>query len=108
MATVYLAVGRYVEAETLFSTELECEKRVMGPANPDTLLAMYNFACLGAANGRVILGMSWLRQAVDLGFSVADSIASDSQLKNHHGPESDSLVEKARRNAAAARAPVTH
>ena len=49
--------------------------------------------------------MDWIRQAVDGGYIYADVMVGDSDLKALQGPEFDRLVERARRNAAAARAP---
>jgi serine/threonine protein kinase/tetratricopeptide (TPR) repeat protein len=105
LANVYLDEKRYPDAERLNLESLEVEKRELGPRHPQTFWTMYNLACTSTLLGDHARAMDWLRQAIDNGYFNADGMARDSDLKPLHGPEFDALVERARRNTAASRAP---
>jgi len=105
LANKYLSMNRLPEAERLHVEAFDIEKRVLGPRHPQTIWSMYNLACTSSLRGGRAQAMDWLRRAIDAGYFNADGMARDSDLKPLHGPEFDALVERARRNAAAARAP---
>jgi len=105
LANVYLSAGRYPDAERLHLEAFEIEKRVLGPRHPQTFWSMYNLGCTSSLLGNRAQAMDWLRQAVEAGYFNADGMARDPELKPLHGPEFDALLDRARRNRAAARAP---
>ena len=105
LAGYYLSEGRHAEAQRLYLEALAIEKRALGPGHQVTLNTMYNLGCTAAVLENREEAMSWIRQAVEGGYIWADVMVGDSDLKIIQGPEFDRLVERARRNAAAARAP---
>ena len=105
LAGVYLSQGRHAEAERLYVETLALKKRVLGPGHPETLNTLYNLGCLASVRGDRREAMRFIREAVEGGYINADVMVRDTDLKPLHGPEFDALVERARRNAAAARAP---
>ena len=104
LAVLYQSQERYAEAEPLWLETLETRKRLLGDDHPATLGSMYNLACLAALRGNHEQAFDWLRRAIDTGFTDADWMKKDSDLESLHGPEFDSLVERARQSAAAQRA----
>jgi non-specific serine/threonine protein kinase/serine/threonine-protein kinase len=91
---------RYGEAEKLFREAIQ----TAGKANqPDVLVDFwYSFARGAAIAGRHDEALAYLGHATDLGFSNADAMAADNDLKSLHGdPRFKALVAKARRPAAA-------
>ena len=104
LAILYWKQGRHDEAELLFLETLETRKRVLGDEHPRTASSLYNLACLEALRGQRSKAMDWLRQSVEAGYAKADSMAEGTPLETLHGPEFDTLVERARKNAAAQRA----
>jgi eukaryotic-like serine/threonine-protein kinase len=105
LANVYLDEGRYPDAERLQLESLEVEKQMLGPRHPQTFWTMYNLACTSTLLGDHAKAMDWLRQAIDNGYFNANGMSRDSDLNPLHGPEFDALVDRARRNTAASRAP---
>jgi hypothetical protein len=104
LADVYKGEGRLADAERLHSRALEIKQRVLGPKNPETLVSMYNMACVHALQGHRAVALGWLRRVVDGGFLDLNGIAQDPDFKSLHGPEFDAILEVARRNSGAARA----
>ena len=91
---------RYREAEKLFREAIQAA----GQANhPDVLDDLwYNFACAAAVAGRHNEALEYLGHAIDVGFSNADAMAADNDLKSLHGdPRFAALVAKARQPASA-------
>ncbi len=105
LAGIYLSEARYPEAERLYREVLATRQRVFGPQHPETLSTLYDLACLAAVRNERSAALEWLRQAVEGGFVDASFMAQDEDFASIHGPEFDLLLERARRNAAAARAP---
>ena len=105
LANVYLDEKRYSDAERLQLESLEVEKRVLGPRHPQTSWTMYNLACTSTLLGDRARAMDWLRQAIDNGYFNANGMSRDSDLKPLHGPDFEALVDRARRNTPASRAP---
>ena len=104
LALIYQAQGRYGEAELMYLETLEARKRVLGDRHPITATSLYNLACLAAVQGDKAKGLDWLRQSVDAGFNAAGWMPRDPDLESLHGSEFDTLVERARQNAADQRA----
>jgi non-specific serine/threonine protein kinase/serine/threonine-protein kinase len=104
LAGIYISEKRYPESERLYRQVLASRQRLLGARHVDTLATMVDLGCLAAVQGDRHAALLWLRQAVDLGYMGADSLARDEDLASLHGPELDALVERARRNAAAVRA----
>ena len=91
---------RYGEAENLFREAIQAADRANRTDVLDDL--WYNFACGAAISGRRDEALEYLGHAIDLGFSNADTMAADNDLKSLRGdPRFDALVAKARLPAAA-------
>src|SRR5215472_9680496 len=90
---------RYNEAKKLFATDIEDISKMQGgdPSN-----AWYNFACVAAAAKRADDAVACLRQSIAAGFSDADHLQADDDLKLLRAdPRFASLVNEARRRAVA-------
>jgi tetratricopeptide (TPR) repeat protein len=98
---VHYDQGRYAEAEKLWKETLEIRRRVLGQAHPDTLGSMYDLACAAALRGDRRQGLDWLTQAVDHGYSDAESMAQDEDLTSlRDEPAFEALLARARENEA--------
>jgi len=101
LANLYSVQGRYTEAEALLRDALDTGRRVMGEDHPDTAKTIYNLGCLAALRGNRAGAFDWLGQAIAHGWSYADKMAEDSDLKSLRGdPAFDALVARARKNAS--------
>jgi eukaryotic-like serine/threonine-protein kinase len=91
---------RYGEAEKLFREAIQTASKAN---QPDLLVDFwYSFARGTAIAGRHDEALEYLGHAIDLGFSDADAMAADNDLKSLHGdPRFKALDAKARRPAAA-------
>jgi len=91
---------RYGEAENLFREAIQAADKTN---HPDVLNDLwYNFACAAAITGRRDEALEYLGRAVDLGFSNADAMAADNDLKSLQAdPRFEALVAKAHQGAAA-------
>jgi eukaryotic-like serine/threonine-protein kinase len=91
---------RYGEAEKLFREAIHTADQTN---HPDVLNDLwYNFACAAAIAGRRDEALEYLGRAVDLGFSNADAMAADNDLKSLHADQRfEALVANARQRAAA-------
>ena len=90
---------QYDQAKKLFATDIEAIGKMQGgdPSN-----AWYNFACVAAAAKRADDAVEYLRQSIATGFSDADHLQSDDDLKLLRGdPRFASLVNEARARALA-------
>jgi non-specific serine/threonine protein kinase/serine/threonine-protein kinase len=96
--------GRHAEAEPLLLETLETRKRVLGNDHPETVRTLYNLARLEVARGDRARAFEYLRQAIDAGFAVAENLTEDPVFESIRGPEFDTVVERARQNAAAQKA----
>ena len=100
LANVDSAQGRYHEAETLYRETLNTERRLLGEDHPDTTNTLYNLACLDALRGNRKGALDWLGQAVAHGYSHADQIEKDSDLKSlRSDPAFAGLIARARKNS---------
>ena len=95
---------RYGEAEKLFREAIQTASKAN---QPDALADFwYSFACGAAIAGRHDEALEYLGHAIDLGFSNADAMAADDDLKSLRGdPRFRALDAKARRLAAAVQEP---
>jgi tetratricopeptide (TPR) repeat protein len=98
---------RYEEAGTLGRKTLEIRRRVLGPEHPKTLLSTYYLGDLAALEGDRQQAFRYLREAVEHGYSDANVMLDDPDLKSLKGdPELERIVAAARANGErAARAP---
>lgn len=90
---------RYDEAKKLFASDIEAIGKMQGgdPSN-----AWYNFACVAAAAKRADDAFESLRQAIASGFSDADHLQADDDLKLLRAdPRFASLVSEVRAGAVA-------
>ena len=90
---------RYDEAKKLFATDIQAIGKMRGgdPSN-----AWYNFACVAAGAKRADDAVEYLRRAIAAGFSDADHLQADDDLKLLHGDSRfASLVNEARVRAIA-------
>jgi non-specific serine/threonine protein kinase/serine/threonine-protein kinase len=93
---------RYAEAEKLFLQEIDVRTKL--PRQLDLALAWYHFACGAAAAGHRDEALTNLRKSVDLGFTDAQRMTSDKDLKAlRDDPRFSSLVAEAKSGAAAPR-----
>jgi eukaryotic-like serine/threonine-protein kinase len=94
---------RYDEAKELFAADIEAIGKMQGgdPSN-----AWYNFACVAAAAKRADDAVEYLRRSITSGFSDADHLQSDDDLKVLRGdPRFASLVDEARAHAVSRQKP---
>ena len=85
LAALYLAQGRYGEAEPLYRRALEAYERVLGKEHPDTLNSVNNLAALYEAQGRYSEAEPLFRRALEvnervLGKEHPDTLISLSNL----------------------------
>ncbi len=98
MATVQ---GRYGDAEKLLRDALDRERRLLGENHSETVNTIYNLACLSARRGDRAAAIDWVQQAVAHGWSAADVLAEDEDLKPLRSlPAFQAAVSRARDNAA--------
>jgi serine/threonine protein kinase/tetratricopeptide (TPR) repeat protein len=97
LAYLYVMQERYDEAEPLYIEAAEVQGRVLGADHPTTLDTIYSLACLQAVRGKRAEALSYLRLAVESGWSDVEHIVQDSDLSSLHGdPEFDAILAKAR------------
>jgi serine/threonine protein kinase len=101
LAIVYAEDGRFAEAEAMFVELLEKQRRLLGENHVETANTLYNLACVNARHGDRAGALDRLGQAVAHGYSHADDMAKDPDLKPLHAdPAFDAIVAGARRNAS--------
>lgn len=90
--------NRYEEAKKLFHEVIEAASKVQG--QPHLSDAWYNSACGAAVAGRRAEALSNLQKAVSLGYSDAEHIASDGDLKLFRGdPRFEAILADAKKRA---------
>ncbi|MBV8674447.1 MAG: tetratricopeptide repeat protein, partial [Acidobacteriaceae bacterium] len=91
--------GRYEEAEKLFHHVIETDTRAN---HQDSVAeAWYHFACMAAATGHREQAFDYLAQAAANGYSFANYILSESDLKSLRGdPRFNAIIAKVRQNAS--------
>jgi len=101
LANMASVQGRYAEAEAMLRDALARERRLLGEDHAETINTLYNLACLSARRGDKAAALDWLGQSVAHGWSHADQIAADEDLKPLRGdPGFEALIEKAVENAS--------
>ena len=106
LANMASVQGRYGEAETLLRDALDRERRLLGENHSETVNTIYNLACLSARKGDRAAAIDWVQQAVAHGWSAADQLADDEDLKPLRGlPAFQAAVGRARENAAEEKKP---
>ena len=102
LAIVYASEGRLAEAEALFVELIDKRRRLLGEDDPQTAGAWYNAACLAARSGKRAEALERVRQAVAHGYSDADNLLQDPDMKPLRAdPGFDAIVARARTNASA-------
>jgi eukaryotic-like serine/threonine-protein kinase len=87
MATVYVNLGLYSQAQTLFRRAFEIRRKVLGPEHPDTLVSMDGLARTLDVEGHYAEAEELLRQSLDierrvLGPEHPDALMSMNGLAN--------------------------
>jgi tetratricopeptide (TPR) repeat protein len=101
LAIVLTAQGRLDDAEGLHRQTLEVRQRTLGADNPQALDSLCAVAGVAALRGDRGAALRRLEEAIDLGYSEADSLAEDSDFESlRDDPRFVDLIERARRNAA--------
>ena len=101
LAGILAAQGRAADGEALLRQAIDKARRALGEDHPLTTSTRYNLGCLVARRGDRSGALDWLGQAVAHGYSRADSMATDPDLKGLRGdPAFEALVARARKNAA--------
>ena len=101
LANMASVQGRYAEADRLLRDALEREIRQFGTGHSETVNTMYNLACLSSKRGDRRAALDWVEQAVAHGWSAADQLAEDGDLKPLRGlPAFEAALARARDNAA--------
>jgi tetratricopeptide (TPR) repeat protein len=100
LAIVDAEAGRYAESEALFVQLLGQQRRILGENHAETVATLYNLACVTARSGDRARTLDWLSQAVTHGYSHADDLTKDPDLKIVQAdPAFAAIVDRARRNA---------
>jgi eukaryotic-like serine/threonine-protein kinase len=90
---------RYDEAKKLFADTIEKIGKSQGG---DASAAWYNYACVAVLANRPNDALQYLRQAIDLGYSDAEHLQADDDLRPlRRDPRFTSLVSDARKRTAA-------
>jgi eukaryotic-like serine/threonine-protein kinase len=87
MATVYVNLGLYSQAQTLFRRAFEIRRKMLGPEHPDTLVSMNGLARTLDVEGHYAEAEELLRQSLDierrvLGPEHPDALMSMNGLAN--------------------------
>jgi tetratricopeptide (TPR) repeat protein len=101
LAIVLTAEGRLDDAERLHRHTLEVRRRTLGADSPQALDSLCAVAGVAALRGDRGAALHHLEEAIDLGYSEAESLAEDSDFESLRAdPRFVDLIERARRNAA--------
>jgi serine/threonine protein kinase len=96
LANILSAEGHYADAIALLAQALERERRLLGEDHPETYNTLYNLGCVAALSGDRAGALQWLGQAVSHGWTRADEMSKDEDLKSLHGDRAfDALVARA-------------
>jgi len=98
--SLYQNAGRYTDARRVLGEAYEVACATWGEKNPRSFTAAYNLACLHALEKNGPSALTWLRKAVEGGFSDSGGMSQDPDLTFLHGePEFEQLVALAEGNA---------
>src|SRR5262249_45314416 len=82
----YLELHRYKETQAVLEPEIERIRRVFGDRNYQTMVALYNLACVHANLNDPELAISYLRRSMELGWAYPTTgPIRDPQLMPLHG-----------------------
>jgi tetratricopeptide (TPR) repeat protein len=105
LATSLLQEDHNLEAEKLLREALEVQRRILGLDHRDIGASTYELAILEEREGKNDEALGLLREAIDHGLSLDDSlgIETDPDLKSLHAdPRFTALVAETKKRAAAA------
>lgn len=101
LATALVYNHHYDQAKKLFADNIEETNKIQGG---NASASWYNFACVAVAANRPDDAFQDLRQAISLGYSDAEHLQGDDDLKPlHSDPRFASLVSQARTHTLTAR-----
>ena len=102
LAIVLTAQGRLEDADHLHRETLELRRETLGEDKPETLDSLCAVAGVAALSGDRVEALRRLQQAIDLGYSEAETLAGDSDFESlRDDPRFVDLIEQARAHAAA-------
>jgi serine/threonine protein kinase/tetratricopeptide (TPR) repeat protein len=99
LGTALVNSHRYDEVKKLFADTIE---KIGGSQGGNASAAWYNYACVAVVANRPNEALQYLREAIDLGYSDAEHLQADDDLKPlRRDPRFTSLVSEARKRPAA-------
>jgi len=99
VALMLVEQRRIAEAEALYREALPIARRVLGEDHPLSVNTLYMLGCVTAFGGDRPAALDWLGQAIAHGYSGADHMAQNPDLKSLRGdPAFEALVARARMN----------
>lgn len=99
LATALASTHRYAEASKLFHDVIEKQSNSESQANGWTV--WYDFACMAATVNHPNDALQYLHEAINRGYTGADGLIGDDDLKNlRQNPKFQDLVAALRRPAA--------
>jgi len=82
LAEIYQAQKRYGDAISFYRQALDTNRKSLGPSHPYTLDTLYSLTCVLNLNGEHESAFRALRELVDAGFSDAQRLETDEELKS--------------------------
>lgn len=99
--SLYQKAGRLKDAQAVLGEAYRVAVTTEGSTGPNSIGAAYNLACLCALQKDRPSALTWLRRAVEGGFSDSGLLPQDPDLQSLHGePEFERLVALAKANPA--------
>ena len=77
LASIFVSEGKLEQAEQIFWDVLKKEREVLGEDHPDIGIVWYNLAGVKAMQGNRDKALSYLRQAIEHGYTDADFMPND-------------------------------
>ncbi len=82
LAEIYQAQKRYGDAISFYRQALDTNRKSLGPSHPYTFDTLYSLTCVLNLNGEHESAFRALRELVDAGFSDAQRLETDEELKS--------------------------
>ncbi len=99
LASTLFSAHKFDEARKLYSARIEAIGRTQG--KEDVAAAWYDYACGAAIGGQRDEALDLLRQAIDHGYTDAESMRNEPTLKSlHDDPRFETVVAEAQKHAA--------
>ncbi len=99
LAATLFSEHKFEEARKLYAARIETVGRTQGVGGVGS--AWYDYACGAAIGGQSEEAFDLLRKAIDKGYSDAENMRNDADLKSLHGdPRFDALVAETKTRAA--------